>query len=171
MVNDGASYRAKAEVHVPTPYHGDVQLSPSTALAVTRFGAAGHRLGYQLRILDATPSGDTYSIDAPVVGEVCLKGGKPALSFDERVLAAHQYVDNSEPEEAGLPNNSSNIVIADLATGTKIRVTKMGANQYALYPHFRSDGWIYFLVRDMNTTPHTEYLAATDVALRLPEAP
>ena len=26
----------------------------------------------------------------------------------------------------------------------------MNPGQYALYPHFRSDGWLYFLVRDIN---------------------
>ena len=26
----------------------------------------------------------------------------------------------------------------------------MKPGQYALFPHFRSDGWIYFLVRDKN---------------------
>jgi hypothetical protein len=39
----------------------------------------------------------------------------------------------------------------------------MGAGQYALYPHFRSDGWIYFLVRDHDTTK--EYVLASDAAL------
>ena len=41
----------------------------------------------------------------------------------------------------------------------------MHAGQYALYPHFRSDGWIYFLVRDNNT--HKEYVAATDAAIKM----
>ena len=41
----------------------------------------------------------------------------------------------------------------------------MGDNQYALYPHFRADGWLYFLVRDMNGTGK-ETLVATDVVLK-----
>ena len=43
------------------------------------------------------------------------------------------------------------------------RITTMGAGQYALYPHFRSDGWIYFLVRDHDTAK--EYVLASDAAL------
>ena len=39
----------------------------------------------------------------------------------------------------------------------------MHAGQYALYPHFRSDGWIYFLVRDKVT--NKEYAVASDAAL------
>jgi hypothetical protein len=42
----------------------------------------------------------------------------------------------------------------------------MNPGQYALYPHFRNDGWIYFLVRDTNTD--VEHIVASDFALRLP---
>ncbi len=55
-------------------------------------------------------------------------------------------------------------MIADLKTGTSVRITKMKAGQYALYPHFRADGWLYFLVRDMNA--QKEYFVASDIALR-----
>ncbi|MGE0872527.1 MAG: hypothetical protein AB7P03_28485 [Kofleriaceae bacterium] len=33
-----------------------------------------------------------------------------------------------------------------------------------IYPHFRSDGWIYFLVRD--ELNGVEYVVASDAALR-----
>jgi hypothetical protein len=39
----------------------------------------------------------------------------------------------------------------------------MGPGQYALYPHFRSDGWMYFLVRTLGTT--AEHVIASDAAL------
>jgi hypothetical protein len=39
----------------------------------------------------------------------------------------------------------------------------MPAGKYALYPHFRSDGWIYAQVRD-TTTGH-EITIASDAAL------
>ena len=67
-------------------------------------------------------------------------------------------------------NNSSNVYIYDLVTKRKFRITFMNAGQYALYPHFRSDGWLYFLVRDVNK-PTSDYLVASDVALRLPSLP
>ena len=41
----------------------------------------------------------------------------------------------------------------------------MNPGQFALYPHFRSDGWMYFLVRDLNGAGK-ETLVATDVALK-----
>jgi hypothetical protein len=93
------------------------------------------------------------------------------LSFDERFMAFHHQVDDSDLEEAllnaepGLVGNSSNIYVYDLKTMKKIRVTKMGPGQFALYSHFRADGWLYFLVRDNNTKTH--YAAATDAAVRL----
>jgi hypothetical protein len=39
----------------------------------------------------------------------------------------------------------------------------MQPGQYALYPHFRSDGWIYAQVRDTNAGH--EYTVASDAAL------
>ena len=37
------------------------------------------------------------------------------------------------------------------------------SGQYALFPHFRSDGWIYATIRDANTKH--EYMVASDAAL------
>jgi len=42
-------------------------------------------------------------------------------------------------------------------------VTNVKAGQMAIFPHFRSDGWIYFLVRDLNSSK--EYVVASDAAL------
>jgi hypothetical protein len=47
----------------------------------------------------------------------------------------------------------------------------MPGGKFALYPHFRSDGWLYFLVRD--TSPdgdNDEFIAASDIALRIEKA-
>jgi hypothetical protein len=41
----------------------------------------------------------------------------------------------------------------------------MKAGQHALYPHWRADGWLYFLVRDRNNNKET--LVASDAALHL----
>ncbi len=41
----------------------------------------------------------------------------------------------------------------------------MGPGQYALFPHFRSDGWLYFLVRTTGSTG--EHIVASDVAMVL----
>ena len=43
---------------------------------------------------------------------------------------------------------TANIILVNMVTGVRTRITTMKPGQYALFPHFRSDGWIYFLVRD-----------------------
>ncbi len=165
MVNDGAAYRAETPVQQSMPGEGDVVLSPSTKLLVDRFSGGAKQGGYRVRAVRAVAANGATAVETPLRAQVCLKGAKATFSFDERFLATHQYVDRSESDQAALPQGSSNIVVADLVTGKKVRLTKMNAGQYALYPHFRADGWLYFLVRDMNT--RVEYVAATDVAVRL----
>lgn len=166
MVNDGAAYRAGAPVDVVIPGEGDVMLSPSTRLLVSRFGGAGAPSGYRVRAVEArSAASGAVSVTTPLRGEVCLEGGKATFSFDERFLATHQYVDRTRPGQGSLAQGSSNIVVADLKAGTSVRLTSMAAGQFALYPHFRADGWLYFLVRDMNAK--IEYVAATDVAARM----
>lgn len=165
MVNDGAAYRADAAIRVAMPGEGDVVLSPSTKLLVARFTGGSKQGGYRVHALDAQTTNGSLSVQLPVRAQICLKGAKATFSFDERFLATHQYVDRTEPDQATLPQGSANIVVADLKTGAKVRLTRMAAGQYALYPHFRADGWLYFLVRDMNL--RVEYVAATDAAVRM----
>jgi len=64
-----------------------------------------------------------------------------------------------------LQRGAANIYVMELATGAITRLTKMHAGQYALFPHFRSDGWIYADVRDINAGH--EYIVASDGALLL----
>jgi hypothetical protein len=132
------------------------------------FGDGRTQLGYRIRFIKpkTAANGSIASIDTPLAAEVCMRGQKPNISFDERFLVSHEYVDNTAPGEAGLPLNSSNIVMTDLQTGNQFRVTTMKAGQFALYPHFRADGWLYFAIRDMNDK--VEYLVATDIAVRQP---
>lgn len=58
---------------------------------------------------------------------------------------------------------AANIYLLELRTGRRIRVTNMGPGQYALFPHFRSDGWIYFLIR--TPAAAAEHVIASDAAL------
>jgi hypothetical protein len=55
----------------------------------------------------------------------------------------------------------------DLATGVPQRITNMQPGQYAVMPHFRSDGWIYANVRDNNAIAGVvhEYFISSDAAL------
>jgi hypothetical protein len=166
MVNDGVAYRANASIDVTMPGEGDVMLSPSTKMLVARFSGGAKQGGYRIHAVDAQTNGSgVLTVQLPLRAQVCMKGAKASFSFDERFIATHQYVDKTEPDQASLPEGSSNIVAADLSTGKKVRLTNMAAGQFALYPHFRADGWMYFLVRDMNL--HVEYIAATDAAIRM----
>jgi hypothetical protein len=156
MVNDGTAYKAEPSVDITMPNEGDIMLSPSTLAAVTRT-----KSGYRIHMVNATRNGATTTVTAPLAGSICLSGGgKASFSFDERFIAVHQY--------AATGPVGSNIVIADLKTGNKAVVTNMPASQFALYPHFRADGWLYFLVRDKSTGK--EYFAATDAAIQMAAA-
>ena len=171
MFNAGTKYTPGDDIKVAVPNEGDQQLSPSNTLLITRFGAEAGKAGYNFRLLtphvtpaagaSATPD---VTVDAKLVGTACIPGGKPQLSFDERFLAVHQYTDkNANPDH--LADNSSNIFLVDMLTGKTIRLTTMKAGQHALYPHWRADGWLYFLVRDGNSGKET--LVASDAALHV----
>jgi len=181
MMFDGAHFVGKPPAVVPSPGEGDIVLSPSTTLAVGRFGSDGNQLGYVLRKINATPNAASYDITAPEIARYCVKGGKPAISFDERYLVYHHYVGPADYADLGfasatdpafqdmLTKGTANVMLLDLVTGQEKRITAMHAGQYALYPHFRSDGWIYFLARDL-VSGH-EYVVASDAALAPSVAP
>ncbi len=175
MIFDGQKYVGKPPVTTAAPYEGDSVLSPSTQLIISRFGNQNGQLGYVLRQVTKTPAGGSYEVSTSEVARYCTKGAKPSISFDERYFVTHHYVGPDDYADLGyaspsdpafqqlLQKGSSNIIIVDLVTGQRRRVTTMHAGQYALYPHFRSDGWFYFLVRDKNT--NKEYAVASDAAL------
>jgi hypothetical protein len=175
MMFDGTRYVGKPSVSTPSPYEGDSVLSPSTRLVISRFGNETEHLGYVVRRVDATPTGSSYQVSAPEVGRYCVKGAKPSISFDERFFVTHAYVGADDWQELGfgsaqdptfqdmLAKGTANIVLVDMTTGAKIRITNMKPGQYAIFPHWRSDNWIYFLVRDTNSSK--EYVVASDAAL------
>lgn len=155
MVFDGTRFTGKPSITVPSPNEGDSVLSPSTQLVVSRFGGNAGQLGYVLRKVNATANGNSYAVTTPEVARYCTTGGKPAISYDEKFMVLHHYE----------TNGSANIRLVNLATGAVTQVTNMNPGQQAIFPHFRSDGWIYFLVRDRNS--NKEYVVASDAALRL----
>jgi len=176
MIFDGTKYTAHTQVTVAQAYEGDSVLSPSATLELTRVSDPNdNQLGYVLRKVVATPSGSTYTIQTPEIARYCLSGGKPAFSYDERWIVYHHYVTGADAVELGFtgPNDpafadyltkgASNLYLMDLATGVPVRITNMPAGQYALFPHFRSDGWIYADIRDDNAGH--EYIVASDAAL------
>ena len=130
--------------------------------------------GYALHLISASRDGEEWSVSVEDGGRVCITGGKAVVSFDERWMTLHHYttaadaaalgfVDAADPGFAPYATlGSSDIYLVDLLTGVPRRITNVGPGQYALFPHFRSDGWIYFVVR---TLDGEEYFAASDAAL------
>ncbi len=178
MVFNGTHYIGKPPVAFKAPYEGDTVLSPSARLSISRFGNENAHLGYVLRKLTMTPSGASYTVSTEEVGRICVSGAKPALSFDEKWLVTHTFVKPTDWQELGyasatdpkfvehLEKGGANIIVVNLLTGARTRITTMQPGQMALFPHFRSDGWIYFLVRDFNSGK--EYAVASDAVLTLP---
>ena len=178
MIYNGSSFVPKSMISSATPNEGDTVMSKSSLLLMGRVAGAGfEQNGFRLRALNATPVGNGYTVTTPEIGRYCINGGKPGISFDERWAVLHQYVTDDNAVELGFTGpgdagfaqyqsrGAANIYLLDLLTGLVRRVTHMAPGQYALFPHFRSDGWIYFIVRTESTT--TEYIVASDAALTL----
>jgi hypothetical protein len=180
FVFNGTNYVHGTQVQVTQAFEGDSVLSPSATLELTRIsGPNSQQLGYVLHEVNATESGGLYTIDTPEIARYCISGGKVAFSYDERYVVYHHYVTSADAVELGftgandpafapyLTKGAANIYLMDLATGVPKRITNMAPGQYAVMPHFRSDGWIYANVRDDNPLAGVlhEYFIASDAAL------
>jgi hypothetical protein len=176
MVFTGTTYQARPQVTVDQAYEGDSVLSPSTRLEITRVSDPNNRqIGYVLRKVNTTPTGQSYAVSTPEIARYCLSGGKPAFSYDERWIVYHHYINGGDATELGftgpgdpgfaqyLTLGGANLYLMELSTGVSQRITNVHPGQYALFPHFRSDGWIYADVRD--TVAGHEYIVASDAAL------
>lgn len=187
MVNQGGSFEAGSPIELSTPLQGDPMLSPSGKLLVTRVKGpeqtrdiggvsvvTAEQSGYAIHLLSTHRSGSSWTASTSEVAELCINGAKPVISFDERWMVIHHYVTDADATELGFSGASdpgfspyrelgaSNLYLVDLSDGTARRITNMGAGQYALYPHFRADNWIYFVVRTLDAE---EWFAASDAAL------
>jgi hypothetical protein len=187
MINQGGSFLAGAPVALPTPLSGDPILSPSGELMITRVKGpeqtrtidgnsvvTAAQSGYSIHLITADDGAGVWTATATDVGQLCLTGGKPVVSFDEHWAVLHHYVTAADATELGFSGEAdpafaayrelgaSNLYLVDLASGDARRITNMRPGQYALYPHFRADNWIYFVVR---TTDMQEYFAASDAAI------
>ncbi len=176
-VEEGYQIRGEA-FKIPTPYRGDTMFGRSGTLIGSRWSYAApaegqqQQYGYALEKLDRQLINGQYRFTLSTLGNVCMKGNKANISFDERFLSSHHY---NEPEDfpaneraAYAEKGSADVWVVDFITGKKQVVTKMGPGQFALFPHFRSDGWLYFLVADRNTNKY--WVAASDWAIRASEA-
>lgn len=184
MVDSGTGYTPGTAVQVALPRQGDPMLSPSGTLLTTRIKGretaqaddsviAAEQAGYALYTLTKSASGSS-SASVTDLGRICVQGGKPTFSYDERWMVFHRYVTDSDAQDLGFADadatgfrdykdsGSSNLYLVDLTNGSITRLTNMPPGKFALFPHFRSDGWIYFVVR---TIGQKEYFAATDAAI------
>jgi len=181
IIHEGDAYTPRETLRVSTPFEGDAVISPSGRLVLSRVtGSDGAQSGYALRELRATPAGMSYDIEAPVIASFCGRGTKVGFSFDERYIVYHRYVTGTDAIELGFTgpddpefteyrtNGAANLFLLDITNGDVRRITNMNPGQYALFPHFRSDGWIYFMVRDPTDGITGEYVVASDAALQTP---
>jgi len=170
--DDNGTYAIAQRTTLGTPFEGDTMMSPSTMLLSNRVAGEvdgnGVQLGYAIREVTTSTAGSEYRFALRELGHVCMDGNKANFSYDERFLVTYHYLTRKDfpSDEAWAPykdKGGSDIYIADFVTGEKVAVTHMGPGQFALFPHFRSDGWLYFTVRD--AVAKTEYVAATDAGL------
>lgn len=164
-------YTVTQKTSLPTPFRGDTMMARSGHLIGSRVAGESGHLGYEVDKLTFSKTDSRYSFALRPVGRICMPGNKANFSFDERFLVTHHYLTRAdfasdaefEPYKA---KGAADIYIADFATGEKKRITRMAPGQFAIFPHFRSDGWLYFLVRDANQ--RKEFVVTSDYAVRAP---
>ena len=162
-------YQIKQNASLPTPFKGDTMMARSGQLIGSRVAGETKALGYAIDKLVFSPGGEGYRFSLTPAGRICMPGNKANFSFDERFLVTHHYLtrEDFDSDAAWAPykdKGASDIYLADFVTGKKTRITRMNPGQFAIYPHFRSDGWMYFMVRDANTKKET--VVATDSTIR-----
>jgi hypothetical protein len=169
--NDADSgYQIRQHVELATPFKGDTMMSRSGSILGSRIAGETRALGYAIDKLSATKTDAGYKFALAPLGRVCMPGNKANISFDERFLVSHHYAARedfaSDEAFAGYAEKgAADLWLADFVTGQKVKITQMAPGQFALFPHFRSDGWIMFEVRDANTKK--VYVVASDAALRM----
>jgi hypothetical protein len=161
IARNGIGFKFLERTEKVTPFEGDTVVSPTGKVMSFRVGADDNTmLAVRLRLIDMEPQGDTFALKFGEPddewSELCIDGAKTSHSFDDRFLTIYSY---------GGTNGKADVYVFDLYDGQKYQVTNMPEGVYALYAHFRSDGWLYFLINDTNTG--TEGVAASDIALHL----
>ena len=171
MISNGteAGYEIGQVKDLNAPWEGDTMMSPTTQLLASRISGENGQAGYSIRKLTSKMTDGGYEMKVDQVGRICLAGGKANFSFDERYLVTHHYLTRADfdSDEAFAPykeKGAADIYVVDLLTGETIRATRMAPGQLALFPHYRSDGWLYFLVRDKNADK--EYYAVSNIPLK-----
>lgn len=157
----------------------DWGLSPSNRLLVSRkftvIDDAAYPTSYQFYQL-SRKTGEALSYEKESLGQICLKGLKGNFSFDDRFFVTYNHIEADQYKILGyssaedpeflalLEAGSGNVFLHDLLTGESSALTHMGPGQYAQFPHFRSDDWLYFMVYDSKAKKR--YLLGSDAALQ-----
>jgi hypothetical protein len=178
LAYNGSRYQKVGEKKINMPFQGDFALSPSGKILIARLtGADGNfnpiYLGYNIYALSVAKTGNDLSVEAEKLATVCHSGRKSNMSFNERFLTYYMpvrindwfdlgFASATDPKFLPMIDNAANVFVFDFLTGTNTRITRMEAGQFAQFPHFRSDGWLMFMVQSQDT-----YVIASDAALIL----
>ncbi|MDQ3232023.1 MAG: hypothetical protein M3Q07_09405 [Pseudobdellovibrionaceae bacterium] len=173
-VNDGSFEKVNSRA-MSTPYHGNWMMSPANQIATSIVSAStdgkARHGGYRLFMMNSNfgSKGKLPDLNDPSTALLCTDGGeKPNVSFDERMLAYYRYA--SQGQRVNSLESSSDILVYDLLRGKEpIALTQMPKGYYAQFPHYRSDGWLYFTV--LNAWTEERFVVATDMSIHLEESP
>lgn len=176
LAYNGETWVRKASQRFRTPYEIDWVISNTNELLIsrtqTRHDGIIRSNGYNIYQLSKSSSGQ-YQTNQ--VAQLCVDGLKGDFSLDDRFFVTYSYIRpdhwrllgyssaNDPVFRAKLRNGSANVYLFDLYTKRRYTITNVGARQYALYPHFRSDGWIYFEIYDMAN--NTRLILASNAAI------
>jgi len=183
--NDIADMQKDFEIQMQN--EGDWTIAPSAKLLAGRLAKAGsngspQQAGYNIRMMFPDGVGTAPKPMQLEPSKVCAMGSKASISFEDRFISTYHFVSTKQEQrvheeqmleasgQSQTPptldkGGSSNVYITDMLTKKKVRVTLMPKGVYALFPHFRADNWLYFLVKDTNK--NKVYAAATDVAIHM----
>jgi hypothetical protein len=179
---DGQKWTRRPPQIFSTPWELDWGLAPSNRLLSSRLvgrvqGQLQH-IAYKLSMLNRTiDQGQAGPYTKTSLGQLCSDGLKGNFSYDDRFFVSYSYIKPNQWQQLGysspddpafqerLEAGAANVILYDLLTKRWETVTAMGPEQFALFPHFRSDGWLYFMVYDARTK--RRFLLASDLAVRI----
>lgn len=177
LAYDGQQWVRGSGQSFSVPYEIDWVLSHSNQLGMSRLQAERDGVvrtkGFKLYKFAKNSQGRYTKTD---LAQLCGEGLKGDFSFDERFYVTYSYVRadqwkyfgyksaNDPAFVAKLRTGSADLFLHDLYAKKSYALTNMGADQYALFPHFRGDNWIYFEVYDRNTRKRS--VVATDAAIK-----
>lgn len=180
ILYDGQRWVRRDAQVFETPWEIDWGMAPSNRLIIgRRQGTVGNQirhLGYSIYQLSRPSSAEAYEKKA--LGTICVDGLKGNISFDDRFFVTYAYIRAEHYRDLGfespddpafrelLEAGSANLFLYDFLTQKTKILTHMGPNQFALFPHFRSDGWIYFMVYDANGNKRKRLILASDAAVQ-----